>query len=101
MSLLDAFLRDAWQQTVVHSDVFLAIRTDGATGAGTEYDPYNGNGYVGDNSANATRFDAIMNDSVKVPAGTTVHLGPTATGSEFWTRGFNITDGTAPGWSPG
>jgi hypothetical protein len=101
MSLLDAFLRDAWQQPVVRSDVFIAIRTDGATGSGTEYDPYNGKGYVGDLSANATRFDSILSDTSKVPDGTTVRLGPTTSGSEFLTRGFNVTDATAGlGWSP-
>ena len=42
MSLFDALLRDSLLNTVVQSDVYIAIRTDGAPGAGTEEDPYNG-----------------------------------------------------------
>jgi hypothetical protein len=100
MSLLDAFLRDSLLNTVVRSDVWIGIRTDGATGSGTADDPYNGKGYVGDLSSNATRFDSILSDSAKVPAGTTVHLGPTSADSEFLTRGFNVTDAAAGlGWS--
>lgn len=81
MSLLNAFLRDGWQQPVVKSDVFFAYRTDTALGSGTRDDPYNGN----DDKAPGN-FDSKLD---AVPANTTIRLGP----------GTFKTKGTA-GWTP-
>ena len=80
MSLLDAFLRDAWQQPVVKSDVWFAYRSDPAVGQGTKEDPWNGN-----DSKVPGNFDAKMS---LVPANTTVRLGPgtfTTKGHQGWT----------------
>lgn len=67
MSLLDAFLEDGlYNPPVVTQDVWLAIRTDDATGSGTALDPYN--------AKSQALFDGIM--STKMAANTTIHLGP-------------------------
>lgn len=97
MSLFDAFLRDALLNTVVQSDVYIAIRTDGAPGAGTEEDPYNGGKPLptldADKPAvvlaNATTFDTVMN---ALPAGVNIHLGP----GIFCTRGYPASTGWKP-----
>ncbi|MBI2928155.1 MAG: hypothetical protein HYY24_21000, partial [Verrucomicrobia bacterium] len=81
MSLLDAFLRDAWQQPVVRSDVYFADRTDSAVGLGSHDDPYNGN-----DSKVPGNFDAKLNS---VPANTTIRIGP----GTFKTKGTT-------GWAP-
>lgn len=79
MSLFDAFLRDSLLDTVVQSGVNIAIRTDGAPGAGTEEDPFDG--------SSAAKLDALFGDSTKLPAGSTIHLGPgsfSTGGSAVW-----------------
>lgn len=61
-------------------EVWIAARTDGVKGSGTETDPYDG--------STAARFDALMQS---IPANTTVHLGP----------GTFETKGSGPGgWAP-
>lgn len=86
MSLLDALLLDPYR-----INVWIAYRTDGVTGTGTQNDPW-------DASA-ATKFDAIMNS---LSANTTVHLGPTTSSNPFQTTGFWAnSDGSAgSGWEP-
>jgi hypothetical protein len=49
-------------------EVWVAVRTDGQAGSGTESDPYDG--------STMTNFDAIMGDNSKTPPYTTIHLGP-------------------------
>ena len=97
MSLLDALLRDSLLNTVVQSDVYIAIRTDGAPGAGTEEDPYNGGKLLPTLDtdkppvvlANATTFDTLMN---ALPAGVTIRLGS----GIFCTRGYPASTGWKP-----
>jgi len=48
--------------------VWIAVRTDGRAGSGTENDPYDG--------STIGKFDAIMADNSKTPPNTTIHLGP-------------------------
>jgi hypothetical protein len=48
--------------------IWIAARTDGQAGSGTESDPYDG--------STMDKFDAIMGDNSKTPAFTTIHLGP-------------------------
>jgi hypothetical protein len=102
MSLLDPIaVCDAVLQTVMQQDIYLAVRTDAPLGggAGTWDDPFYaaqpnpGNSPAIDTS-NAALFDAIMNDPGKVPAGSTVHLGP----GTFCTKGNQKTGGGA--WQP-
>lgn len=86
MSLLDALLLDPFR-----INVWIAYRTDGVKGSGTQNDPYDG--------SSATKFDAIMNS---LSANTTVHLGPATSTNPFSTTGFWTTsDGsTGSGWQP-
>jgi hypothetical protein len=49
-------------------EVWVAVRTDGQAGSGTESDPYDG--------STMDKFDAIMGDNSKTPAYTIIHLGP-------------------------
>ena len=48
--------------------IWIAVRTDGQAGSGTESDPYDG--------STMDKFDAIMGDNSKTPPYTTIHLGP-------------------------
>ena len=81
MSLFDAMLRDSLLNTVVQADVYIAMRTDGAPGAGTASDPYNGGKPFANPSspqtsevqANATTFDTLMNS---LASGVAIRLGP-------------------------
>jgi len=86
MSLLDALLLDPYR-----INIWIAYRTDGVAGSGTQNDPYDG--------STATRFDATMNSLL---ANTTVHLGPASSTNPFTTTGFWTTsDGsTGSGWQP-
>src|SRR6185312_4627172 len=86
MSLLDALLLDPYR-----INVWIAYRTDGVKGSGTQNDPYDG--------STATRFDSLMSGFAP---NTTVHLGPTTTSNPFQTTGFWINnDGsTGSGWEP-
>jgi hypothetical protein len=84
MSLLESFLTEALLETVARQDVYVAQRDDGAVGAGTVDDPWDG--------STAARFDEVMKN--KVGANTTIHLGP----GYFKTAGFNLTTGL--GWKP-
>lgn len=65
MSLLDALLRDAPLATVVQSDVWFAIRQDGARGSGKQDDPYDG--------STAAAFDSVM-ASLASNRNLTIHL---------------------------
>lgn len=73
MSLSDSLLLDA-----ARLDVWIALRTDGVKGSGTESDPYDG--------STAGKFDVLMHS---LPANTAVHIGP----GVFETRG-------SAGWQP-
>lgn len=79
MSLLDALLLDP-----PRIDVYIALRVDSQAGTGTQADPYNG--------STATLFDALMNNTTKVPNYSCVHLGP----GVFSTAGYS--DSTGTGW---
>jgi len=85
MSLLDGLLRDALLETVMKQNIHVAIRNDAAAGApqpigrGTAEDPYGGR------ADEATWFDALMADPVRVPPNSTVLLGP----GSFGTKGNN------------
>src|SRR5437870_5147557 len=93
MSLLDAFVFEPWtvNQTLIDSlllepdqfEFWIAIRTDGYKGTGTEVDPYDG--------SSPTIFDALMNS---FPPNTTIHLGP----GIFQTQGYAA--GVSGGWQP-
>jgi len=80
MSLLDALLLDAQR-----INVWVAFRTDGQKGCGTQADPYNG--------SNAGLFDEIMSELPDSPP-VRVHLGS----GEFLTKGF--ADDVIGGWEP-
>ena len=82
MSLLDALLLDPYR-----INIWIAYRTDGVAGSGTQNDPYDG-------SSTATKFDAIMNS---LAANTTVHLGPTTSTNPFLTTGFWTTSDGSTG----
>jgi parallel beta helix pectate lyase-like protein len=49
-------------------EIWVAVRTDGQAGSGTESDPYDG--------STMAKFDAIMGDNSKTPPYATIHLGP-------------------------
>src|SRR5437016_2820419 len=68
MSLLDALLLDPYRM-----NVWIAYRTDGVAGSGTQSDPYDG--------STATKFDTAMNG---VGPNTCIHLGP----GTFETAGY-------------
>src|SRR5713101_2003927 len=78
MSLLDALLLDP-----PPFDVWIALRTDGAKGSGTQSDPYDG--------SSQQTFDGLMNG---FPANTAIHLGP----GTFQTQGYSPN--IAGGWQP-
>src|SRR6266571_7703247 len=78
MSLLDALLLDP-----PPFDVWIALRTDGAKGSGTQSDPYDG--------SSPAIFDSLMGS---LPANTTIHLGA----GTFQTQGWYA--GTTAGWQP-
>src|SRR6266480_3953398 len=78
MSLLDALLLDPYR-----INVWIAYRTDGVKGTGTQNDPYDG--------STATKFDAVMNGLF---ANTRIHFGP----GTFQTNGY--ADGVGGGWQP-
>ena len=71
-------------------NVWIAVRSDGHDGSGTESDPYDG--------SIATKFDAIMADNSKTPVGTTIHF---ASGQTFqsnvvsnsWTGAWTVKSG--------
>lgn len=86
MSLLDALLLDPYR-----INVWIAYRTDGVAGTGTQNDPYDG--------STAAKFDALMNG---FSANTTVHLGPASSGNPFTTTGFwmDSNGSTGSGWQP-
>ena len=79
MSLLDALLLDPSR-----INVWLALRSDGNKGSGTQSDPYN--------AGTAARFDGLMNSFGEF---TTVRLGP----GLFETKGFSDDDPSS-GWQP-
>jgi hypothetical protein len=86
---MDALLEDALLETVMRSDVFLAIRTDSPAGGGrgTADDPYDASFISG--GGGTSKFDAIMADPTKIPSNTTVRLAP----------GTYVTKGDT-GWKP-
>ncbi len=79
MSLLDALLLDPYR-----INVWIAYRSDGVKGSGTQNDPYDG--------STAARFDQIMRDYGA--ANTTIHVGP----GTFQTEGFYEGIGSSNGW---
>lgn len=85
MSLLAALLEEdfAGDELASKKEVWLAIRTDGAAGSGTQDNPYN--------VSTAERFDEIMREIVE--ENTVIHIGP----GVFRTAGFGL--GT-PRWRP-
>src|SRR5688500_11880387 len=87
MALLDPFVvADSVLQNIVRSEVYTALRSDGAVGAGTAGDPYDGN-KVG----TTYRFDEAMR--TKVLASATVYLGP----GVFPTEGYKASP--TRGWA--
>src|SRR6266849_6100399 len=76
MSLLDALLLDP-----LRMNVWIAYRTDGVAGTGTQNDPYDG--------STSTKLDTILNN---VAANNRIHLGP----GTFQINGFQ--DGATSGW---
>jgi len=84
MPLLDALLLDP-----ARINVWIAYRTDGIKGTGTQNDPWDG--------STAAKFDAVMSS---LSINTTVFLGPTASATPFLTTGFWVnSDGTTgSGW---
>lgn len=78
MGLIEALLLDPYRM-----DVWVANRTDGVSGTGTQNDPFDGSSQV--------KFDAVMN---AIGSFTCVHLGP----GTFQTKGYN--DATGGAWQP-
>ena len=78
MSLLDALLLDPYR-----TNVWIAYRTDGVAGTGTQNDPYDG--------STATKLETLLNS---FSVNTRVHLGP----GMFQTNGY--ADGVGGGWQP-
>src|SRR5258708_1140846 len=76
MSLLDTFLFEPCRL-----NVWVAVRTDGISGSGTQSDPYDG--------STSTKFDALMDGFA---ANTAIFLGP----GTFETKGHG--DGVSGGW---
>lgn len=79
MGLTEALLLDPYRM-----DTWVAYRTDGITGSGTQSDPFDG--------STQTKFDALMNGFGTY---TCVHLGP----GTFQTNGYNDVNPSA-GWQP-
>src|SRR5689334_11906902 len=97
MSLLDGLILDgALNPPVVKQEIWLAIRTDGATGAGTEDDPYN---CTGRDSDADPKFDQIMRLIVSNypfnPLPTTIRLQP----GTYYTKGFGSAQSAGEGWT--
>jgi hypothetical protein len=80
MSLLDALLLDP-----LRMNVWVAVRTDGVAGTGTQSDPYDG--------STQAKFDAVMSALPTTPP-IAVRLGP----GTFKTNGY--ADGVSGGWQP-
>lgn len=81
MSLLDGLLLDPYRDP---REVWIAVRTDGVKGSGTQSDPYD--------ASTQQRFDELM---LNMPAYTTVHLGP----GEFQTIDLKYgIDPNPPSW---
>jgi hypothetical protein len=76
MSLLDALLLDPYRM-----NIWIASRTDGVAGSGTQNDPYDG--------STAARLDTVLNSLV---ASTRIHFGP----GTFQINGYQ--DGAVSGW---
>src|SRR6266540_6341101 len=76
MSLLDALLLYPYR-----INVWIAYRTDGVAGSGTQNDPWDG--------STATRLDTVLNSLL---ANTRVHFGP----GTFQINGYQ--DGATSGW---
>src|SRR5438552_13618862 len=76
MSLFDALLLDPYRL-----NVWIAYRTDGVKGSGTENDPFDG--------STATRLDTVLNS---LTANTRIHFGP----GTFQINGYQ--DGAASSW---
>src|SRR2546429_1743426 len=76
MSLLDALLLDPYR-----INVWIAYRTDGVAGSGTQNDPYDG--------SSATKLDTILNS---LGTNTRIHFGP----GTFQINGYQ--DGATSGW---
>ncbi|MFZ3375483.1 MAG: right-handed parallel beta-helix repeat-containing protein [Chthoniobacterales bacterium] len=70
-------------------EVWIAVRTDGVAGSGTESDPYDG--------STMDKFDAIMGDNSKTAPYTTIHLGPgtfrTSVTKPWWVRSVWVIAG--------
>jgi hypothetical protein len=79
MSLLEALLLDP-----VRIHVWIAQRSDGIAGSGTQTDPYDG--------STLAKFDALMSG---MALNTCVHLGP----GEFETAGYYSSASPATGRS--
>jgi hypothetical protein len=86
MSLLDALLLDP-----LRVNIWIAARTDGIAGTGTQNDPYDAGNPTPAPAAAAAKFDAIMNGLPSTPP-VRVHLGP----GTFYTNGY--ADGVSGGW---
>ena len=97
MSLLDGLVLDGvLNPPVVKQEIWLAIRADGATGAGTEDDPYDVSGAGSDTDP---RFDRIMRAigaTVSATAPMTIRLQP----GVFFTRGYRGAQSSGEGWTP-
>jgi hypothetical protein len=76
MSLLEALLLDP-----VRIHVWIAQRSDGIAGSGTQTDPYDG--------STLAKFDALMSG---MALNTCVHLGP----GEFETAGYYSSASASP-----
>jgi hypothetical protein len=76
VSILDALLLDPYRIFV-----WVAYRTDGVAGSGTQNDPYDG--------STATKLDTILNN---LAANTRIHFGP----GTFQINGYQ--DGATSGW---
>ena len=94
MSLLSGLLLDSLLNTVVQQDVWLANRTDSATGAGTELDPFSVPATLPENIPSDwdPSFDQILR---ALPSHTAIRLMP----GLYWTRGFNPSYSNR-GWRP-
>jgi hypothetical protein len=84
MSLCDALLLDPYAIDLSRAEVWIAVRTDGVAGSGTENDPYDGSTQV--------KFDNLMGMTFQGLTNMLIHLGP----GTFQTLGFP----TAGGWWP-
>ena len=80
MSLLDALLLDPYR-----INVWIAKRTDGVAGTGTQNDPYDG--------STAAKLDVLLNS---LASKSRVHLGP----GTFQTQGYFDGIAAGTGWQP-